>query len=90
MSKVYPNGRQALCTIDLELRSGETIGLIGESGSGKSTLLRLLDRMVEPSDGTIRLEGKPIDSSLLVDVLLDRLEIWLRPSGLDVLSEANS
>jgi peptide/nickel transport system ATP-binding protein len=43
--------------IDLAIGRGETLGLIGESGSGKSTLGRLLLRLHDPDDGTIRFDG---------------------------------
>ncbi len=54
LTKVYPNGTQALRGIDLDVRSGEFLVLIGLSGSGKSTLLRCINRLIEPTAGTIR------------------------------------
>ncbi len=44
--------------ISFELRSGETLGILGPSGSGKSSLLRLLNRLDEPTSGTVFLEGR--------------------------------
>jgi len=43
--------------IDLAVATGETLAVVGPSGAGKSTLLRLLDRIEEPTEGTVYLDG---------------------------------
>ena len=48
----------ALNGVDLEIRHGETVGLIGANGAGKSTLLKLLSRVTAPTDGKIEIYGR--------------------------------
>jgi osmoprotectant transport system ATP-binding protein len=62
VSKTYEDGTAALAGVSLVVRSGETLALVGESGSGKTTLLRLFNRMVEPTAGEARVEGRPVAS----------------------------
>jgi NitT/TauT family transport system ATP-binding protein len=59
LSKRFPRGDvQALQGIDLQIRPGEFISLIGPSGCGKSTLLRIIGDLVEPTEGTVLVNGK--------------------------------
>src|ERR1700759_1905383 len=58
-----PDGAELLVLqgMNLELREGQIMGLLGRSGSGKSTLLRLIAGLAEPSAGNVNYMGKPID-----------------------------
>jgi ATP-binding cassette subfamily B protein len=59
----YPGAnRPALRDIDLHVRPGETVGIVGRTGSGKSTLLALITRTFEPPAGTILIDRRPIES----------------------------
>jgi peptide/nickel transport system ATP-binding protein len=51
-------GRRAVDDVSLELRAGETLGVVGASGSGKTTLARLLLGLDTPDDGTVTLDGE--------------------------------
>lgn len=53
--KQYRTGDRALKGIDLEVPSGQVMALIGPSGAGKSTLIRCVNRLVEPTSGSVRL-----------------------------------
>jgi len=53
--KQYKTGDKALKSIDLEVPSGQVMALIGPSGAGKSTLIRCVNRLVEPTSGSVRL-----------------------------------
>src|SRR5688572_6128405 len=48
----------ALRNIDLSVRDGEVVGLLGRNGAGKSTLLKLLTRIVHPTNGSFRIRGR--------------------------------
>jgi phosphonate transport system ATP-binding protein len=57
ITKVYASGTRALDGITLDIQRGEFVVLIGLSGSGKSTLLRCINRLVEPTSGTVIFDG---------------------------------
>lgn len=50
--------RDLCCTMSLQLRAGQTLGVVGESGSGKSTLGRILLGLERPEQGQVRLAGQ--------------------------------
>jgi len=58
LSKAFRTGVTALVDVDLDIRPGEFVSLIGPSGCGKSTLLRIVGDLVQPSTGTVLVNGK--------------------------------
>jgi osmoprotectant transport system ATP-binding protein len=62
VTKMYSGGRPAVNDLSLEVQSGELLVLIGPSGCGKTTTLRMINRLEEPTSGTIYIEGRDIRS----------------------------
>jgi osmoprotectant transport system ATP-binding protein len=60
VSKQYSDGTVAVHALDLEVRPGEICVLVGPSGCGKTTTLRMINRLVEPTAGTLRLNGSDV------------------------------
>ena len=71
VTKTYPDGTVAVADFDLVVPPHRTTVLVGSSGSGKTTLLRMINRMVEPTSGTIEIDGTSV---------LDRDPVQLRRS----------
>src|SRR5581483_3189533 len=67
VSVIYPTG-SALDRVDFTVEAGQTVAVVGHTGSGKSTLVSLIPRLLDPSDGVVRLDGvdlRDLDSSEL-------------------------
>ena len=56
VSKVYDDGTTAVDSLDLEVPTGTLLALVGPSGCGKTTSLRMVNRLIEPTSGTITLD----------------------------------
>jgi cobalt/nickel transport system ATP-binding protein len=56
----YPDGTQSLSEIDLEIRRGEFIGILGANGSGKTTLLKVMDGLLKDFEESVELDRKGI------------------------------
>jgi len=57
VSKTYPNGVHAVSDLLLDVLDGETLVLLGTSGSGKTTTMKMVNRLIEPTNGSIRIDG---------------------------------
>jgi osmoprotectant transport system ATP-binding protein len=60
--KGYPDGHQALRGVDFDVAPGECVVLLGTSGSGKTTLLKTVNRLIEPTAGTVLVRGRETTS----------------------------
>ena len=60
ISKRYPDGTVAVESFSLVVPSHETVVFVGSSGSGKTTLLRMVNRMVEPTSGTVLIDDRDV------------------------------
>jgi peptide/nickel transport system ATP-binding protein len=69
LSKTYASGGflagrrrvvKAASNVSIDVRRGEMVGIVGESGSGKTTVARCIARLIEPSDGAIRIDGTDV------------------------------
>jgi ABC-2 type transport system ATP-binding protein len=78
ISKTYASGFQALKRIDLDIRRGEIFALLGPNGAGKTTLINIICGIVNPSEGSVEVEGHDI----IADYRAARSAIGLVPQEL--------
>ena len=62
VSKRFPDGTLAVDELSVEVPSGGVLALLGSSGSGKTTTLRMINRLIEPTSGTIAIDGVDVRS----------------------------
>ncbi|SDM16040.1 methionine ABC transporter ATP-binding protein [Sediminibacillus halophilus] len=80
LKKVYPAKHQDVLAVDnlnLEVSKGEIFGVIGYSGAGKSTFIRLLNRLEDPTEGQIYIDGKEISAMGKQQLRKSRQEIGM-------------
>jgi ABC-2 type transport system ATP-binding protein len=78
LSKTYASGFRALKSINLDIRRGEIFGLLGPNGAGKTTLISIICGIVNPSEGTVTVDGHDI----IRDYRITRAMIGLVPQEL--------
>jgi len=78
LSKTYADGFQALKNINLEIQNGEILALLGPNGAGKTTLISIICGIVQPSLGTVSVDGHDI----ITDYRATRSKIGLVPQEL--------
>lgn len=89
LTKVYPNGFKALDNISFEVPDGQFLVIIGLSGSGKSTLLRCINRLIEPSEGTITWNGIDVTHANDEELRLIRRKIGMVFQHFNLVKRSN-
>jgi phosphonate transport system ATP-binding protein len=77
LSKTYPDGTRALKDVSFSVEGGEFLVIIGLSGSGKSTLLRCINRLIEPTAGSIIYDGQEITAASPAELRRIRRQIGM-------------
>lgn len=77
LKKRYPSGQEALKGVDLDVHDNEVIALIGPSGAGKSTLIRCINRLIEPTNGQVLIDGKDVTSLNASELRAQRKKIGM-------------
>lgn len=85
VSKTYPNGVEALKNINLEIKEGEFVAIIGLSGAGKSTLLRLINKLIESTGGEVFFDGASVTKAKGRDLINIRRQIGMIFQGFNIV-----
>jgi len=81
VTKQYPDGTVAVHDLTLEVDEGVICALVGPSGCGKTTTMRMINRLIEPTSGTIRVAGEDV-TALDVQQLRRRIGYVIQNGGL--------
>ncbi|MDA8091522.1 MAG: ATP-binding cassette domain-containing protein [Nitrospiraceae bacterium] len=68
VSFAYPDGTRALTDVDLSIRAGERVAVLGANGAGKSTLFQLFNGLLQPAWGTVAVKGRVVEKTYLKEV----------------------
>lgn len=85
VSKTYDNGVKALKNINLIINEGEFVAIIGLSGAGKSTLLRLINKLIESTEGEVFFEGDSVTKATGRDLINIRRQIGMIFQGFNIV-----
>ncbi|MCT4573000.1 ATP-binding cassette domain-containing protein, partial [Bacillus thuringiensis] len=69
VSKSYEDGTKAVDSLHLEIKKGEFFVLIGPSGCGKTTTMKMINRLIETTEGSILIDGKDIQQYNINELL---------------------
>ncbi|MFU8866724.1 phosphonate ABC transporter ATP-binding protein [Natronococcus sp.] len=77
LEKVYPTGDKALQGVSMEVDGNEVVSIIGPSGAGKSTLIKCVNRLTEPTSGSIVLDGEELTTLSKKDLRKTRRDMGM-------------
>ncbi|MCZ0702955.1 ABC-2 type transport system ATP-binding protein [Natronobacillus azotifigens] len=91
VSKTYDRSKRAVNQISLDVEKGEIIGFIGPNGAGKTTTLKMITGIIQPTEGTISIDGvdimkAPVDAKKNFSYVPDQPTIFDAISGIDYLN----
>lgn len=91
VTKVYGGTKKAVDDITLTIPTGEIIGFIGPNGAGKTTTIKMITGVLNPDEGTIKINGKdivkePLQAKLEFGLVPDNADIFLRLKGIEYLN----
>ncbi len=85
VSKVYDNGVRALNKVSLKIEEGEFVAIIGLSGAGKSTLLRLINKLIESTEGEVIFDGESVTKAKGKELINIRRQIGMIFQGFNIV-----
>jgi len=89
VTKIYPNGFEAIKPLSLHIKKGDIMGIIGYSGAGKSTLIRLINRLEYPTSGEVLINGINILNLSQKEIQKVRQKIGMIFQHFNLLSSRN-
>jgi energy-coupling factor transport system ATP-binding protein len=81
LSHVYQDGTRALHDVDLEIRRGEFVGILGQNGSGKTTLVKHFNGLLKPTEGTVTVAGLDTRRASIAEMALAVGYIFQNPDA---------
>lgn len=91
VTKIYGGKHKAVDNITMTIPTGEIIGFIGPNGAGKTTTIKMITGILNPDEGSIRINGKdivkePIEAKKEFGIVPDNADIFLRLKGIEYLN----
>ncbi|HPO84199.1 MAG TPA: ABC transporter ATP-binding protein, partial [Coprothermobacter proteolyticus] len=91
VTKIYRSGVKAVDNLSLTVQSGELFGFIGPNGAGKSTTIKMMVGLLEPTSGSIKIDGydirtQPLEVKKSIAYVPDNPDIYEKLTGIEYLN----